>query len=161
MFQKDSNVEIDKPYEKLRKIFIEYPYIASAYLFGSQIKGMANPMSDTDIAILIEDNAPKGRELIHEEDYLCYRIEKMLNGGKADLVELNSQGLIFQHNVLKTGKLIYDGDSRFRIKFEAQVISNFCDFEPTLRFIEKYHIKGRIARCERLWMKEISRQRSM
>ena len=152
-------IEIKELSEKLKVILIEYPYIASAYLFGSQVKGTTNPTSDIDIAILIKNNAPKGRELIHEEDYLSYRIEKILNGKKVDLVEFNSQGLIFQHNILKTGKLIYDSDPNFRIKFEARVISNFCDFELTLRFIEKYHNKGRIARCERLWMKEISRQR--
>lgn len=54
MFQKSPNIEIDRLSEKLKTIFIDYPYIAAAYLFGSQIKG---------IAILIKEDAPKGREL--------------------------------------------------------------------------------------------------
>jgi len=146
-----SSIEIEKLSEVLKPIFMEYPYIAAAYLFGSQVKGKTTPMSDIDIAILIKDNAPKGRELIHEEDYLSYRIEKVLKVGEIDLVELNSQGLIFQHNVLKTGRLIYNGDPEFRIRFESRVISNFCDFEVTLRFIEKHHTEGRMARCKRLF----------
>lgn len=127
--------------EKLKNVFRVYPYIASAYLFGSQSSGRVSPMSDVDIAILLKDNAPKGRELIHEEDYLAYEIAKTLGVKEVDLIDLNSQGLIFKHNVLRTGKLIYDADPRFRISFEMRVITEFCDFEPTLRFIERFRYK--------------------
>lgn len=128
--------------EKLKDIFKDYPYIASAYLFGSYAKGRTGPMSDVDIAVLLKDNAPKGRELIHKEDYLAYRIEAALQAKEIDLIELNRQGLIFVHNVLKTGKLIYDADSDFRIRFVAKVISDYCDFEPTLRFMRNYYFEG-------------------
>ena len=137
--------------EKLKEIFKSYPYIASAYIFGSQLSGKITPMSDVDIAILLkEDIAPKSKELIHEEDYLAYRIAKALEVKEVDLISLNKQGLIFQHNVLKSGKLVYDADPELRIKFEMRIISNFCDFEPTLRFIEKFNLQGRIMRCKTL-----------
>ena len=137
-------------FEKLQDIFKDYPYIASAYLFGSQVSGKTGPMSDVNIAILLKEDAPKGRKLIHEEDYLSYKVVKSLDVKEVDLVDLNSQGLISQHNVLRDGKLIYDADSTLRIKFEIRVISNFCDFEPTLRFIEKFHLQGRLRRCASL-----------
>lgn len=137
-------------FEKLQDIFKVYPYIASAYLFGSQVSGRTGPMSDMDIAILLTEDAPKGIKLIHEEDYLSYKVAKALDVKEVDLIDLNSQGLIFQHNVLRDGKLIYDADSALRIKFEIRVISNFCDFEPTLRFIEKFHLQGRLRRCASL-----------
>lgn len=129
-------------FDRLKDIFKDYPYIASAYLFGSQVTGKTGPMSDIDIAILLKDNAPKGRELIHKIDYLAYRIEDALQVKEVDLIELNKQGLIFVHNVLKTGKLIYDADSDFRIKFVVKIISNYCDFEPTLRFMNNYYFEG-------------------
>ncbi|MBI5050895.1 MAG: nucleotidyltransferase domain-containing protein [Nitrospirae bacterium] len=137
-------------FEKLKDLFKDYPYIASAYLFGSQSSGRVSPMSDVDIAILLKDNSPTGRELIHQEDYLAYTITTALGVKEVDLIELNSQGLIFQHNVLRTGRLIYDADSAFRIKFVTGVITNFCDFEPTLRFMEKFHLQGRLRRCASL-----------
>ncbi len=137
-------------FERLKEIFRNYPYIASAYLFGSQVSGRIGPMSDIDIAILLKNSSPKGRELMHEMDYLSYRIEDALSAGEVDLIILNTQGLIFQHNVLRTGRLIYDADPAFRIGFEMKAISNFCDFEPTLRFMEKFHFQGRIRRCARL-----------
>jgi predicted nucleotidyltransferase len=136
--------------EKLKNLFKDYPYIASAYLFGSQASGKTKPMSDVDIAILLKEDAPKGRELIHEEDYLAYKIAKALGVKEVDLIDLNSQGLIFKHNILRTGKLIYDADPRFRISFEMRVISEFCDFEPTLRFMNKYYFKGYMMRLAKL-----------
>ena len=136
--------------EKLKEIFKNYPYIASVYLFGSYVSGRISPMSDVDIAILLKDNAPKGRELIHEEDYLAYRIANAFQLKEVDLVEINRQGTIFVHNVLKTGKLIYDADPYFRIRFVAKAISDYCDFEPTLRFMKNYYFDGYRRRLARL-----------
>jgi hypothetical protein len=136
--------------ENFEAIFKKYPYIASAYLFGSHISGKVTPDSDVDISILLKNNAPKGRELLHEEDYLAYRVAKMLGSKEVDLIDLNRKGIAFRHNVLRTGFLIYDGDPAFRIKFETEVIIRFCDFEPTLRYIEKLQLQGRIERFPRL-----------
>ena len=136
--------------EKLKEIFKDYPYIASAYLFGSHASGKVSPMSDLDIAILLKDDAPKGRELIHKMDYLAYRIEEALQAKEVDLIELNNQGLIFVHNVLRTGKLIYDAVPDFRIRFVTKVISDYCDFEPTLRFMNNFYFEGYKRRLARL-----------
>ncbi len=88
--------------------------------------------------------------MIHEEDYLAYRIAETIQAKEVDLIELNRQGLIFVHNVLKTGKLIYDADPDFRIKFVSKVISDYCDFEPTLRFMNKYYFNGYMMRLSKL-----------
>jgi predicted nucleotidyltransferase len=136
--------------EKLKPIFEDYPYIAAAYLFGSYATGKISPMSDVDIAVLLKEPHPKGRELMHEMNYLSYRIEKALQAEEVDLIELNNQGLIFQHNILRTGKLIYDADRDFRVKFVAKVISKYCDFEPTLRFMNNYYFEGYKKRLARL-----------
>ena len=127
---------------KLKDIFTDYSYIAAAYLFGSYASGKTSPMSDVDIAILLEDNAPKGRKLLDEEDYLSYRIAVALQVKEVDIIEINKQGLIFIHNVLKNSKLIYDADSDFRVRFVTKIISDYCDFEPTLRFMDNYYFEG-------------------
>ena len=136
--------------EKFEAIFKDYPYIASAYLFGSQVSGKVTLDSDVDIAILLKNDAPRGKELLHEEDYLAYRLARMLGSKEVDLIDLNRKGTVFQHNVLRTGFLIYDADPAFRIRFETEVIIRFCDFEPTLRYIEKLQLQGRIERFTRL-----------
>ncbi|MBI5191593.1 MAG: nucleotidyltransferase domain-containing protein [Nitrospirae bacterium] len=127
----------------LADIFREYPYIAAAYLFGSHAKGTAGPMSDVDIALLLNDGAPSGIDLIHEEDYLSYRIQKALGvSAEVDVIDLNGKKLVFQHNVLRTGRLIYEVDRDTRVRFTARTISEFCDFEPRLRMMQKYYLSG-------------------
>jgi len=101
-------------FEILKDIFKNYPYIASAYLFGSHVSGKVTPESDVDIAILLKSNAPCGRELLHEEDYLAYQLARALGVKEVDLIDLNKKGILFQHNILRTGILIYDGDPAFR-----------------------------------------------
>lgn len=136
--------------EGIKNIFKDYSYIASAYLFGSQAIGKRGPLSDVDIAILLKDNAPKGRELIHQENYIAYRLADVLQVKEVDLVEINREQLIFVHNVLKTGKLIYDADPDLRIRFVARIISDYCDFEPTIRFMNNYYFEGYKRRLARL-----------
>jgi len=136
--------------EKLKLIFKDYPYISAAYLFGSYATGKKGLMSDVDIALLLKEPHPKGRELIHKIDYMAYRIGDALKIRDVDLIELNRQGLTFVHNVLKTGELIYDADPDFRIRFTTKVISDYCDFEPTLRFMNNYYFDGYRRRLARL-----------
>ncbi|MBM4276769.1 MAG: nucleotidyltransferase domain-containing protein [Deltaproteobacteria bacterium] len=142
-------MQLHAQFEKLKDVFNDYPYISSAYLFGSHVSGKITPESDADIAVLLKSNAPDGRELLHEEDYLAYRLAKALGVKEVDLIDLNSKGTLFQHNVLRTGILLYDSDPPFRIRFETGVIIRFCDFEPTLRYIEKRQLQGRIKRYAR------------
>lgn len=147
----ESNPNITIDLEKLKEMFAEYPYIASVYLFGSTVSGRRGPMSDIDFALLLKPPHPEGRQLIHEEDYLAYRIAKMLSVRDVDVIDLNSQRLIFQHNVLKSSKLIYDAAPDFRIRFASRVVSEYCDFEPTLRFMNKFHLQGIKERLGRMW----------
>lgn len=127
--------------ERLEDLFEDYPYIASAYLFGSYASGRTGPMSDVDIAVLLKKPYPEGRYLIHQLDYLSFRIEELLKK-EVDVVEMNRQGLIFQYNILRTGKLIYDADPSFRANYVSRLISAYCDFEPTISFIKRFHLQG-------------------
>jgi len=127
--------------ERLNDLFKEYPYIAAAYLFGSYASGRTGPMSNVDIAVLLKKPYPEGRYLIHQLDYLSFRIEELLKK-EVDVVEMNRQGLIFQYNILRTGKLIYDADPSFRANYVSRLISAYCNFEPTISFIKRFHLQG-------------------
>jgi len=128
--------------DKHTSIFKGYPNIAVVYLFGSYARGKNTPNSDLDLAIIYKEGAPSGRHLIHEEDYLAYRIGDALNVKEVDIINFNRQGLVFQHNVLKTGILIYDGDPSFRARYIAGVLSAYCDFEITLRKYSRFYYEG-------------------
>jgi len=125
--------------------------VVAAYHFGSTVRGVARPESDVDVAVVLEPEAAASSaedELVVSLARLQNRLQRHLGLRKLDLVVLNHQGAVFQHNVLRTGRLIWDADRRRRVLFETQVISEYCDFLPTLRLIERYHIRGRRRRAK-------------
>jgi predicted nucleotidyltransferase len=124
-----------------------YPFIAAAYQFGSTIRGQEGPMSDVDIAILVdEEQAPSDVDLVRIELLLAYEIQRHLNVPEVDLITLNHQRLTLQHTVLRTGRLIYEADPKYRIRFMQKVIQAYIDFQPTLALISQFHTRGRLRR---------------
>lgn len=134
--------------ETIGPLFKTYSFIVAAYQYGSTVRGQEGPLSDLDIAILVnEGQAPSGVELLRMELLLAYELQKQLNIPKVDLITLNHQPLTMQHAVLRTGKLIYDANPKYRIRFTQMVIQAYLDFQPTLKLIDQFHTKGRLRRC--------------
>jgi predicted nucleotidyltransferase len=134
--------------EKIIPLFRTYPFIAAAYQYGSTVRGQEGPLSDLDITILVdEEQAPSRVELLRIELLLAYELHKQLGIPEVDLITLNHQRLTMQHGVLRTGKLIYDANPKYRIRFTQMVIQAYLDFQPTLKLIEGFHTKGRLRRC--------------
>jgi len=136
------------PAEAAEKVLPDYPYVDAAYLFGSTVRGEAGPMSDLDIALLVDENeAPEGAELLRAEMLVSHEFQKLLEVREVDISTFNNLPLYVQHTVLKEGKLIYERSRDARINFEARTIQRYLDFEPTLHLIERYQTEGRKMRC--------------
>jgi len=134
--------------EEVASLFRAYPFIAAAYQFGSTARGQESPLSDLDIAILVDDKrVPLALELLRIELLLAYELQKQLTVSEVDLITLNYQGLPFQYAILRTGRLIYEADPRCRIRFTQKVIQAYLDFQPTLKLIDQFHTRGRLRRC--------------
>jgi len=134
--------------EKITPLFKTYSFIVAAYQYGSTVRGQEGPLSDLDIAILVDERqAPSGVELLRMELLFAYELEKQFNIPKVDLIILNHQPITMQHAVIRTGILIYDANPRYRIRFTQIVIQNYLDFQPTLKLIDQFHTKGRLRRC--------------
>jgi predicted nucleotidyltransferase len=133
--------------EEITSLLRMYPFIAAAYVFGSTVRGQASPLSDLDIALLLDEYAPPAVDLLRIELLLAYELQKRLNVSEVDLITLNRQRLTLQHAVLRTGRLIYDADPPYRIRFTQRVIQAYIDFQPTLRLIGQFHTRGRLRRC--------------
>jgi len=134
--------------EGAASLFKNYPFIAAAYQFGSTVRGREGPLSDLDIAILVDERAPTAIDLLRLELLLAYELQKRLRVTEVDLIALNSRPLSLQHAILRTGRLIYDADPKYRIQFLQRVIQGYLDFQPTLALIEQFHTRGRLRRCE-------------
>jgi predicted nucleotidyltransferase len=134
--------------EEIAPLFRAYPFIAAAYQFGSTVRDLEGPLSDLDIAILVNDEqAPSPIDLLRIELLLAYELQKQLTVSEVDLIALNGQRLPLQYTVLRTGWLIYEADPKYRIRFTQKVVQNYLDFQPTLELIGRFHTRGRLRRC--------------
>ena len=128
--------------------FRPYPFIVAAYQFGSTIRGGEGPLSDLDIAILVRDEqTPLAVDLLRVELLLAYELQKQLHVQQVDLITLNPQRLPLQYAILRTGRLIFETDPKYRIRFVQKVIQDYLDFQPTLELIGQFHTKGWLRRC--------------
>jgi hypothetical protein len=101
-----------------------------------------------DIAILVDDKrVPSAFDLLRIELLLAYELQKQLIIPEVDLITLNHQRLPLQYAVLRTGRLIYEADPKYRIRFTQKVIQDYLDFRPTLDLIGQFHTRGRLRRC--------------
>jgi predicted nucleotidyltransferase len=134
--------------EEVAPLFRAYPFIVAAYQFGSTVHGQEGPLSDLDIAILVDDKrTPSALDLLRIELMLAYELQKHLGVSEIDLITLNSQRLLLQYGILRTGRLIYEADPKYRVRFTQKVIQAYLDFQPTLELIGQFHTRGRLRRC--------------
>lgn len=121
--------------------------IIAIYLFGSYAAGNEGPLSDVDIAILLDRVVPEERYLDIELE-LMGKIDKALKTEEVSLVLLNSAPLTIQYGVLKNAKLLYCRDNTQRISFETKTLDMYFDFRPLLaqydKVMHRQILEGRI-----------------
>jgi predicted nucleotidyltransferase len=114
---------------ELQQRLSRYPEIVAAYLFGSVLTGKLNPMSDVDIAILLQDQTSFDRELLLSFDVIS-DIQKIFHR-EGDVKILNRiKNLPFLHEVLSKGDLIYERDRQSHREFVARTVIAYLDFKP-------------------------------
>lgn len=69
---------------------------------------------------------------------------------RVDLAVLVEQPLAFQFGVISRGEVLYERSREARAKYEANLLSRYFDFLPTLRLFERYHMQGVRRRLARL-----------
>ena len=134
----------------LSGILKKHPHVISAYQFGSTVSGTDGPLSDLDIALLLdEQTSPPDTGSILAEGLLCHRIARSLKVSydEVDVIYLNRSSLLFQHTVIRTGDVIYDANPEVRRLYEWKIIQAYLDFEPTLRWMGQFQKEGWLRRC--------------
>ena len=117
------------------------PDIIAAYLFGSRATGHFHPNSDVDIAVLLDENAiPQetdwGGPVFNRRLALLSAVERFTGYG-VDLIALNTASPLLCFQVLRTGRLLYEGNRSQRIEFEVRAGKIYNDLEPTYEFFNK------------------------
>jgi len=112
---------------KLNQYFQNSDTVLLAYLFGSQASGRIGPMSDYDIGIYTAQQINFDQKYFMEVD-----LRKILKAQALDLVVMNEAPLALNYNII-CGKCIYCADQETRVEYEADILSRFFDFLPTLK----------------------------
>lgn len=110
--------------------------VVLAYLFGSQARGHAGPLSDVDIAILLVEGMS---EAVAFETRLALMAEigHQLGRNDVEVLVLNHSPLALTYRVLRDGVLLYCRDEPRRVAFTAQTVSMYLDFKPILERHER------------------------
>ena len=123
----------EKRIQKIQEIFLEaavgFPQIRLGYLFGSRAGGLDGPVSDWDMAVL----ADRGAANPDLRSCLTVQLAKRLEGGKIDLILLNTAPVELAFSVISTGEILYERDVATRVDYEARVMGLYFDYLPVLR----------------------------
>ena len=103
------------------------PDIVAAYLFGSMAQGRATPHSDIDLAVLL--NIEDDMERFHRRLALMGALDRFADR-EVDVIVLNDASPLLCHQVLKTGRLLYEADRAARIEFEVRAGKIYADLKP-------------------------------
>jgi predicted nucleotidyltransferase len=120
----------------LRAIFTDEPVIV-AYLFGSQARGDAGPLSDVDVAVLLEDNLSPA-EALALRLRLIEAIGRALRVERVDVAPLNDAPYLLQHRVIRDGHVLYCRDELARVRYEFRVLRDYLDF----RYFEDKYLRA-------------------
>ena len=100
--------------------------VQCAYLFGSTARGEAGPLSDVDVAVLLDESVPRENYL----DMAAALVEELERSAPhIDLTVLNEAPPALRHRVLLDGLLLLERDPRQRIDFEVRSIREALDFQ--------------------------------
>ncbi len=113
----------------LSAIFSKYP-IALAYLYGSQAAGQATPLSDFDIALVMDRDTYDSKSRLTVELNLEEEIARNCGIGNVDVRITNEAPLMVQGEVVTKGVLLYSRDEAYRVDYETSTRSAYFDFLP-------------------------------
>ena len=111
--------------------------VVLAYLFGSLERGEEGPMSDVDVAVLL-DREPSREEAWDAMLRLPEEVSRIL-GRKADVVVLELAPVTLRFAVIDEGSILLNDDEDRRVDFEWETIREYLDTQH-LREIQRYYL---------------------
>ena len=134
---------------KLKACLVRHPKVLAVYAYGSMAKGKARRCremdlsSDLDLGILLDFSVPVEKRWDWWEK--LYGQLGSLIPQELDLVIMNGASLGLVHEILRTGKRVYEKPGRKYRREEAQLLIEALDFLPTKIWIEEKvieHVKA-------------------
>lgn len=114
---------------RITDVVSRFEKIQFAYLFGSILK--SDRFRDIDVALYLPAEMDSYQRMKYGMK-VAREIEKALDyAQEVDVRILNDAPVAFQYEVVKTGKVVFCREDKERIRFEAQVLSSYMDYQET------------------------------
>ncbi|RLI81768.1 nucleotidyltransferase domain-containing protein [Archaeoglobales archaeon] len=109
---------------KIIEIIKSHPNVIAIYLFGSHAKGEATPLSDIDIAVILENPVSESEADIGS-----------LSSPEIDVVLFHRLPLHIRYEVFKYGKEIFVRDEEKLLEVKLKVMREYLDTVRMYRII--------------------------
>ena len=106
--------------------------VVAIYIFGSIATAKNRAGSDIDVAIMVR-SPMKGMERVQLETFLSNLLER-----DVDLTIFGEASSLLQHQILKYGRLVYEGDTKERVRQEVASRREYLDTTFLYKVIEGY-----------------------
>ena len=130
---------IDTYLPALASVFEEHGVVL-AYLYGSQARGNAGPLSDVDMAVLFRaglSRLERGRRRVA----LISALADVLHRSDVFVVDLAGGSPLVRNKVRREGQVLYRPDDAIRVDFETTALRDYVDTEPeALAYLNKFKI---------------------
>ena len=121
--------------KKIGEVLTRFQEIEFAYLFGSFLESDA--FNDVDIALYLSKDLSPYKELKFSLK-VGRAIEKEIEPRcEFDAKILNHAPIIFQYEIIKTGKVVFSRYETKRINYEAMVLSSYLDYKETSDWLDR------------------------
>jgi predicted nucleotidyltransferase len=109
--------------------------VLEAYLFGSRATGRAQPHSDIDVAVYVDERRAAHGGFGYAAE-LATALIAGLGTNDVDVVVLNGADPLLYHRVLRDGRRVLARDLRATTTREGYALSRYCDYLPQLAKID-------------------------
>lgn len=123
-------------YGRLVELLAADPRVRLIYAFGSAADDAAGPLSDVDVAVMLD--TPLDWD---NERELRGRLAEIVP--KVDLVLLGDAPSALRFEVITTGRCLFARDSREQAEFEIVSLSRYLDFQP-FRRVQREYLRARV-----------------
>ena len=109
-------MELNHKLSKIIETIKAHPNVIAIYLFGSHAKGEATPLSDIDIAVIMENPTPESEAEIGS-----------LASPQIDVVLFHRLPLHIKHEVFKYGREIFVRNEEKLLEVKLEVMREYLD----------------------------------
>lgn len=103
--------------------------VAAAYLHGSVARGRTTPLSDVDVALVLNPDIP-GRERLRLRLRVVDGLQRALSGRDFDVVILEEVPVAIAGRIVGEGALVFERDAVRRVAVEVATRMAYHDFLP-------------------------------